>query len=566
MILSDFSLLLSLAQQMSVFLVIAYLLSKTPAFLPLTNLSPRLPNTLTIYCLFSGFCILGSYFGLAIDDAIANTRAVGAVLGGLFGGPVLGLLVGFTGGMHRYFMGGFTDVACAVSTTLEGLVGGLFHLWIRRRSLHNEHLFSPTIAFVATLIAETLQMLLILLIAKPFEQALALVEVIALPMVLANSVGAALFMMMIRDRRRLYDKFSSHSSAKALNLAQRMVGVFHQGFKQQDAVRIANIIHEETGVSAVAITDTQQVLAFKGLGSDHHHAGRPIASKQTHQAINENRVVFADGVEEPYQCSSSDKCPLGSSLVVPIRGSENDVIGTVKLYESKRRLFLHINRALGEGIAKVIAEQLRDSHVQQQQQLLTEAELKLARAQINPHFLFNALNTISAVVKRDASSARQLIADLALFLRINLKRNQQTSLVSAELEHVNAYLHIEQVRFADRLVIKQDIDEAFMQLELPTFTLQPLVENAIKHGTAHLLETGKITIYSRLNNGVKQLVVEDNAGLYQKPEQATSEGLGMHIVDTRLRNAFGASFALQVECQLNQYTRVIISLPKEPNQ
>ncbi|WP_432452041.1 MULTISPECIES: LytS/YhcK type 5TM receptor domain-containing protein [unclassified Agarivorans] len=550
---------------MSVFLVIAYLLSKTPAFLPLSNLSPRLPNAFTIYCLFSVFCILGSYFGLGIDDAIANTRAVGAVLGGLFGGPILGLLVGLTGGIHRYSMGGFTDLACAVSTTFEGLVGGLFHLWIRRRSHHNEHIFSPSIAFIATFLAETMQMLLILAIAKPFDQALDLVEKIAIPMVLANSVGAALFMMMIRDRRHLYDKFSSHSSAKALIIAQRMVGIFHHGFKQDDAVRIANIIHEETGVSAVAITDTQKVLAFIGLASDHHQAGRPISSEQTHRAISENRVVFADGVEEPYRCSRHDKCPLGSALVVPIRGSDNEVIGTVKLYESKRRLFLHINRTLGEGIAKVIAEQLRDSHVQQQQQLLTEAELKLARAQINPHFLFNALNTISAVVKRDASAARELIADLALFLRINLKRNSQTSIVSVELEHVNAYLHIEQVRFADRLVVEQHIADDFLRLELPTFTLQPLVENAIKHGTAHLLDRGKITIYSRVKAGLKQLVIEDNAGLYQKQEQASSDGLGMHIVDTRLRNAFGSAYALQVECQLNQYTRVIISLPQEPS-
>ncbi|RKF14459.1 sensor histidine kinase [Alginatibacterium sediminis] len=566
MLVSDLSLLLSLAQQMSVFLVIAYLLSKTPAFLPLTNLSPRLPNTLTIYCLFSGFCILGTYFGLAIDDAIANTRAVGAVLGGIFGGPVLGVLVGFTGGMHRYSMGGFTDLACAISTTLEGLVGGLFHLWIRRRSHHNEHLFSPSIAFIATFLAEVMQMGLILSIAKPFEQALDLVGKIALPMIVANAIGAALFMMMIRDRRRLYDKFSSHSSAKALNLAQRMVGVFHFGFRQQDAVRIANIIHEETGVSAVAITDTKQILAFTGLASDHHQAGLPISSQQTYQAIRENRVVFADGVEEPYQCSGSDKCPLGSSLVVPIRGRENEVIGTVKLYESKRRLFLHINRALGEGIAKVIAEQLRDSQLQQQQQLLTEAELKLARAQINPHFLFNALNTISAVVKKDASSARELIADLALFLRINLKRNHQASLLSSELEHVNAYLHIEQVRFADRLVIKQHIAEHFLSLELPTFTLQPLVENAIKHGTAHLLETGEITIYSRHHNGLNQIVVEDNAGLYQKPKQASTEGLGLHIVDTRLRNAFGVNYALQIECEPGQYTRVIVSIPQETKQ
>lgn len=115
-------LVISLLQQMCVYLVLAYMLSKTPIILPLLSISSRLSHRLICYVLFSGFCILGTYFGLHINDAIANTRAIGAVMGGLFGGPVVGFAVGFTGGIHRYSLGGFTDLACAISTTAEGVL------------------------------------------------------------------------------------------------------------------------------------------------------------------------------------------------------------------------------------------------------------------------------------------------------------------------------------------------------------------------------------------------------------------------------------------------------------
>ena len=90
-----------LMQQMCVYLVVAYLLSKTPLFAPLMQVTVRLPDKLVCYLVFSGFCIMGTYLGFNIEGAIANTRAIGAVLGGLLGGPVVGLAVGLTGGMHR---------------------------------------------------------------------------------------------------------------------------------------------------------------------------------------------------------------------------------------------------------------------------------------------------------------------------------------------------------------------------------------------------------------------------------------------------------------------------------
>ncbi len=137
--------------------------------------------------LFSSFCILGTYFGLQINDAIANTRAIGAVMGGLFGGPIVGFAVGLTGGLHRYTLGGFTDLACAISTTAEGVIGGLMHLYFLRKD-KKEELFNPLVVFYITFVAELVQMLIILIVAKPFDQAYALVSDIAAPMIIANSV------------------------------------------------------------------------------------------------------------------------------------------------------------------------------------------------------------------------------------------------------------------------------------------------------------------------------------------------------------------------------------------
>ncbi|MFM5519812.1 LytS/YhcK type 5TM receptor domain-containing protein [Aeromonas jandaei] len=552
-------LVLSLLQQMSVSLVIAYLFSKSPLLRPLANYSVRLPHKVLIYIIFSSFCILGTYVGLDIDDAIANTRAVGAVLGGLLGGPLVGFLVGLTGGLHRYTLGGFTDLACAISTTCEGLLGGIVH-WRLMRAGKMDALFEPRIAFFTTLYAEILQMVIILLVATPFDKSLLLVRTIATPMILANSCGAALFISMIRDQQQMYEKFSRVFSAKALNIANRTVGIMSQGFTPEASHKIARIIQEETGVGAVAITDTDKILAFIGTGEDHHLPGTPITSAITMSAIERNKVLFADGNTQPYRCSLSPQCQLGSVLVIPLQGDKG-VIGTIKLYEPKKRLFLKINHTLGEGIANLLSQQLLAGRLEQQQRLLVQSELKLIQAQINPHFLFNTLNTISAITRQDPGKARDLLLHLSRFFRKNLKRQSGLTTLQEEQEHCRSYLEIELARFGDRLTVQNDIPAHLATLQLPSFTLQPLIENAIKHGISTLLDKGCLHLYTEETQEAVTIHVEDNAGAWQ-PRPA-GDGLGMTIVDRRLKSAFGERYGVTVSCEPEQWTRISVTLPKE---
>lgn len=551
------SLILLLTQQMSLYLVIVYLVSKTPLFKLFTEASTRLPHKIFLYLVFSGFCIMATYFGEQTHGAIANTRAMGAVLGGLLGGPTTGLLVGLTGGLHRYSLGGFTDLACAVSTTLEGLSAGMISYYLRRQG-KAELVFNPILVCLITFYAEMMQMSIILLLAEPFDEAWGLVRQIAPPMLLVNSIGAALFMSMVRDQKTMFDKLSSSFSTKALKIAERSVGLLSSGFNEETSTQVAKIVIEETNVGAVAITDREKLLAFIGIGADHHLPGTLISSQITLDAIHQNKVMFADGVEVPYACSISPNCKLGSSLVIPLR-SDNEVIGTIKLYEPKNKLFLNINRTLGEGIARLLSNQILYGRFEQQQNLLTQAELKLLQAQVNPHFLFNALNTIGAIIRRDPPMARTLLQQLSQFLRINLKRTAGLVTLGDELEHIEAYLTIEKARFIDKLEVDIAIPESLLTIRVPAFTLQPIIENAVKHGTSHLIDTGRIRVEGRRTDDRLILEVTDNAGLYQPAEE--SDGLGMNLVHKRIQNLFGPDYGVSVEYQRDSYTKVSIHLP-----
>ncbi|TOM13693.1 sensor histidine kinase [Vibrio parahaemolyticus] len=551
-------LVISLLQQMCVYLVLAYMLSKTPIILPLLSISSRLSHRLICYVLFSGFCILGTYFGLHINDAIANTRAIGAVMGGLFGGPVVGFAVGLTGGIHRYSLGGFTDLACAISTTAEGVIGGLLHVYLIKRN-KGALLFNPSVVFSVTFVAEVVQMILLLAVAKPFDQAYELVSAIAAPMIIANSFGAALFMSILQDRKTIFEKYSATFSRRALTIADRSVGILSNGFNTENAEKIARIIYEETKVGAVAITDQEKILAFVGIGDDHHRPNTPISSQSTLDSMEKNDIIYLDGTERPYQCSLAKDCKLGSALIIPLRAGKA-VIGTIKLYEPKRKLFSTANMSMAEGIAQLLSSQILYGDYQQQQALLAQAEIKLLHAQVNPHFLFNALNTISAITRRDPDKARELIQNLSHFFRSNLKQNINTVTLKEELAHVNSYLSIEKARFTDRLEVEIDIDPELLDIKLPSFTLQPLVENAIKHGISNMLEGGKVKIYSEVHPQGHLITVEDNAGSFQPPKDNHS-GLGLEIVDKRLTNQFGRDSALKIVCVTHQFTKMSFIIP-----
>ena len=549
--------LINLLKEIAVFLVIAYLFSKTPVFKLLLTKEFNFSDILTLYVFFSVMSIIGTYFGIPVDGAIANNRVVGASIAGLIGGPILGFSVGLTAGVHRYFLGGFTAISCGLSTTVEGLLAGLVHQYFYNKKKH-ERVFDPDVAFFTTLVAEVLQMIIILAISRPINHAVELVKIIALPMIISNSFGSALIISLFRDQRYNYDRIGSIYSKQALRIAKRILTELSKGLNNRSAEKVADVIIEETNVAAVAITDCENILAFVGVGSDHHKAGHPIASDVTKEAIRENEIKFIDGSNEQFHCPISDDCKLNSVLVVPMR-IKDDVIGTIKLYEQKNKLFFKINETLGKGIAELVSNQLLSVRYEYQKNMLTKAELNLIQAKINPHFLFNAINTIIAVSRWNADKARDLLMHLSNYFRKNLKRNENLSSIKEELDHVNSYLEIEKVRFQNHLKIFFDIDKSLLNVKIPTFTFQPIVENAIKHGVSKLMDIGEIKIKVFRNNGNVQIDVEDNGGAYV--EKDDKSGLGIQIVDKRIKNLVGNDYGVKLNCNSDSKTIATILLP-----
>jgi two-component system, LytTR family, sensor histidine kinase AlgZ len=191
--------------------------------------------------------------------------------------------------------------------------------------------------------------------------------------------------------------------------------------------------------------------------------------------------------------------------------------------------------------------------------LSREAEFKALKAQVNPHFLFNSLNSISALTSVDAAKARQMCIRLSDFLRNSLRLGEKTSIpFGEEMELTNTYLDVEQVRFGRRLRVKQDFAAECAFCEVPPLLVQPLVENAIKHGIAALTEGGEIAMTARVERGQLRFTVE-NPFDPDAPSMKKS-GFGLVNVRSRLAARYGGAARLEVQVELNLY-RVILSLP-----
>jgi LytS/YehU family sensor histidine kinase len=196
---------------------------------------------------------------------------------------------------------------------------------------------------------------------------------------------------------------------------------------------------------------------------------------------------------------------------------------------------------------------------------LANAQLQALKMQLHPHFLFNTLNSISELMHHDLRAADEMIIRLSDFLRLTLDPavTQEVTL-EKELEFLNHYLEIEQVRFKDRLSVDMNIDPKTMQARVPYLVLQPLVENAIRHGIAPHSSVGKLVIESSRNNGMLRLEITDNGpGLPQgtKPESCFKKGLGLSNTRARLEKLYGTDFRLDLTSQETSGLTVTLELP-----
>jgi two-component system LytT family sensor kinase len=206
--------------------------------------------------------------------------------------------------------------------------------------------------------------------------------------------------------------------------------------------------------------------------------------------------------------------------------------------------------------------------IEEQRRLLVQARLDALTAQINPHFLFNTLNSIASLVRTDPETARQVIFKLSSILRQLLRKHESFSTLRDEMTLIDDYLSIEVIRFGqDKLRIVKEIDEQTLPLMVPSMLLQPIIENAIRHGLSPRLEGGVILIRSQRQDGRLLLEVRDNGvGIPAATlERVFQQGIGISNVRERLRVMYGADFTFQIDCPAEGGTSIRVGIPLVSN-
>ena len=205
-----------------------------------------------------------------------------------------------------------------------------------------------------------------------------------------------------------------------------------------------------------------------------------------------------------------------------------------------------------------------EKKLEEQQRLLTEARLQALARQINPHFLFNTLNSVSSLIRSDPHQARLMVLKLSRILRRLLRKHENFSPLRDELDFIEDYLSIEVARFGEKLRFEKEVDAGSLDMLVPSMLLQPLVENCIRHGLSSKVDGGMIRVRSHMVDGKLHLLVEDDGVGIPEVKLATllEQGIGVSNVNERLKVLFGTSYRMWIDSKPGQGTRIEIEIPE----
>ena len=533
------------AEQVGLVILLAFALVNIPAFRRMLVVS-NWQSQLGLWLIFATFAVISNLIGVLIAPdnqiikrtlllsipqgySVANVRILTVTVAGIVGGPLVGGGVGLTAGMFRALQESFSQEAMFYipSTLLIGILSGFFYDQRRQR-------FSPLKAlngFFIGLLMESIQMTFVLLFSPT---GWTLVKFIGLPMIVISALGTSVFLSIIRLFFQQELAAQAAQTRTVLNLALSTLPVFQHGFTTAAAQTVVHLIIKYTTFDAVSITDRHRILAFEGVGSDHHKVDQKIATDLSYRAMREEMVEIAD-TQAAIGCQHPD-CPLQSAVVVPlIAGGET--IGTLKLYYAQRWRLTPVEVQLGTGIGQILSTQIMLGKASYQTELLRDVEIKSLQSQVNPHFFFNAINTIVAVMRRDPDQARKLLLSLSTYFRDNLMGARETLIpLAQEYEHVQAYLALEQARFPGKYEVTfSTYPPAAL---IPPFSIQVLVENAIRHAFGQRKQGNKVTVTVRQLADELAISVADNG---QGIDPAQLPKLGQEVVTS----ANGSGTALQ---------------------
>ncbi|MFJ2607201.1 sensor histidine kinase [Streptomyces sp. NPDC091279] len=351
-----------------------------------------------------------------------------------------------------------------------------------------------------------------------------------------------------------------HATFQTLHTASLAAPPLREGLTEETASRSARRLRSLLGTDALCLTDRTRLLAWDGAGA-HHRA--EILDRLT------GVLETGRGDAFPLACDAPD-CPTRWAVLAPLTVDDR-VHGTLVACAPRESAVLV--RAAGE-VARWVSVQLELADLDQSRTRLIEAEIKALRAQISPHFIFNSLAVIASFVRTDPERARELLLEFADFTRYSFRRHGDFTTLADELHAIDHYLALVRARFGDRLSVTLQIAPEVLPVALPFLCLQPLVENAVKHGLegkgASATGHSRISITAQ-DAGAEALVVIEDDGVGMDPallrrilagEISPSGGIGLSNVDDRLRQVYGDDYGLVIETAVGAGMKITARLPK----
>lgn len=362
------------------------------------------------------------------------------------------------------------------------------------------------------------------------------------------------------------DRVRATQSMSVLDLASHTLEAMQGGFDAENAQRVCELLLPSSSASAVAITDKEVVLGYYGAGAEElGKTGGAIRTAATRRTVTDGktRVLRTEaevGLPAPVR-------GIKAAIIVPLKVGDA-IQGTLKFYYPSPRRINETQISIAEGFGQLLSTQIASLELEEQKKLAASMELKALQNQINPHFLFNIINTMASLVRTDPDKARVMLREFAVFYRQTLENSSDLIPLSREVEQTVRYLSLEQARFGeDRLAVETHVDDDVLGMLVPAFMVQPLVENAVKHA---MPAEGKLTIKITgefEGSSVYLRVIDDGIGMKPEalenimtPKSQTGLGIAVKNINDRLRGYYGEEAYMQVESELGKGTSVTLYL------
>lgn len=534
-----------------IFLVLIFfsLLCRTALIRDTINtLHEKIWSKVTLILFFSVFSSIDIFCGTLLPTIVINNHSTYVISAGFIGGPVAGLVTGCISALTYGLLVDSYLLIPMILTIAEGILAGKLSKWLHKQN----YIFAQAgmIGYAFTSVYITI--LIVFgsdIIPTPYT-----IEDALFPLLFCIPVGTGSFMGLMEDFYNQQEKFEGISAKIALKITNSALSILQNGLDENSATETVDIIIKESEtLDFVAITSMDEILGFTSYRTE-----SPFVSFLE----NDFQTLFKNDFVLPKKRLDV----IRAYLIVPIY-DDKIKYGYLCAGHILDTEISPLEKTLINGIGTMISTQLTFHNIKEKADLLQQAEIKVLQSQINPHFLFNALSTISYYCTQQPQTAKSLINNLANYYRKNLKDTNTLITIREELEHIDAYIHLEQARFGERLKVDYELnmENTFM---LPALILQPIVENAIKHGLYPKISGGKITIrIDEKHDFFRITVIDDGLGISRNTlstildDSVPKKSIGLSNVNKRLNILYGRKNRLRIFSRLNKGTIVSMRIP-----